>query len=440
MATAAEAPAVVEAPTAPEKAAIATEAEMIKGPDPTKPEEDDNKMAKSTNEPAAKKDDADAENDAADEGSQTAEEEEPAPPAKTLFVSNISWKVKELELRAPFEEHGTVDDCKIVTYWDKSESRIKSKGYGFVTFSTIEEATKALNTMHGEMLQGRDLVCKFSNSTGPKGKTKKELSEEGDEAEQKGEAPEEENEGEPTKGEPSKRRGRRKKNKEGAAQTTAEEKKAEAAPNPNYRTLIVRALPFEASKEEVSELFKDIEVQEIEVKRSRRTKANSQRAYAFFTFATHDLAKKALENAKGLKIGENELTVEVANQQPEDRLKEKARRAVKKPDTAAPKDAGEEHGGRKRLFVKGISEKTTEETLSEHFAKFGPLTKCTVRKGKSSDLFAYVNFRQAEHAEKALEATNEETFEGGTLSVQYARSRSRRFRVKKAGDKPQAEA
>ena len=45
-----------------------------------------------------------------------------------IYVGNLSYKVKENDLRAVMEEYGQVDSCKIITYLDTR----KSKGFAFV--------------------------------------------------------------------------------------------------------------------------------------------------------------------------------------------------------------------------------------------------------------------------------------------------------------------
>merc|ERR1712176_333663 len=81
------------------------------------------------------------------------QEEQEEPVSKTLFVSNISWRIKRNFLKKKAAEFGSVTDCKIINYFDKAQNRVKSKGYGFVTFSNEEEATKAKKAMDGLELQ-----------------------------------------------------------------------------------------------------------------------------------------------------------------------------------------------------------------------------------------------------------------------------------------------
>lgn len=73
---------------------------------------------------------------------------------KKLFVGNISYRVTQKQLREFLSRFGKVIDCVIV------QDHVKHwpKGYGFVTFSKVEEAQKARNTRPEELvLDGREL-------------------------------------------------------------------------------------------------------------------------------------------------------------------------------------------------------------------------------------------------------------------------------------------
>ena len=75
----------------------------------------------------------------------------------TIFVSNISFKVSEQELKKAFEDFGVVNSCKLV--YDKDTK--KSKGYGFVEMEETE-SLKAIKGLDGVSLGGRELKVKVS--------------------------------------------------------------------------------------------------------------------------------------------------------------------------------------------------------------------------------------------------------------------------------------
>ncbi len=74
--------------------------------------------------------------------------------SKKLFVGNIAWSASEDDLRNLFTQHGEVEDLVILK--DKFTNR--SKGFGFVTFTSDEEAATAISELNGYNLNGRELV------------------------------------------------------------------------------------------------------------------------------------------------------------------------------------------------------------------------------------------------------------------------------------------
>lgn len=64
-----------------------------------------------------------------------------------MYVKNIDDEVTEEVLREQFSKCGTITSAKLM----RDEKGI-SRGFGFVCFSTPEEAYKAVNTFHGELI------------------------------------------------------------------------------------------------------------------------------------------------------------------------------------------------------------------------------------------------------------------------------------------------
>jgi RNA recognition motif-containing protein len=71
-----------------------------------------------------------------------------------LFVGNLSFNTTENDLQDAFAPHGTVLEANLMQ--DRSTGR--SRGFGFVTMSTNEEAQKAIAAMNGAQLDGRSLT------------------------------------------------------------------------------------------------------------------------------------------------------------------------------------------------------------------------------------------------------------------------------------------
>jgi RNA recognition motif-containing protein len=72
---------------------------------------------------------------------------------KKLFVGNLDWDTNEDSLKEFFAKVGTVAEVNII--YDKVKNR--SKGFGFVTMSSEEEAAKAIEQLDGTELDGREL-------------------------------------------------------------------------------------------------------------------------------------------------------------------------------------------------------------------------------------------------------------------------------------------
>ena len=72
---------------------------------------------------------------------------------KKLFVGNINFYVKDIELEELFKTVGKVVYAEIVRFFDK-----KSKGFGFVEMETVEEAKTAIEKLNGSEFRGRKIV------------------------------------------------------------------------------------------------------------------------------------------------------------------------------------------------------------------------------------------------------------------------------------------
>ena len=79
-----------------------------------------------------------------------------------LFVGGLPWAVDDNGLQDAFASFGEITDCKVITDRDTGRSR----GFGFVTFSSSDDARSALNAMNGAELDGRTLNVDIAQDRG----------------------------------------------------------------------------------------------------------------------------------------------------------------------------------------------------------------------------------------------------------------------------------
>jgi len=85
-----------------------------------------------------------------------------------LFVGNLSFNTTENDLQDAFAAHGTVVEASLMQ--DRMSGR--SRGFGFVTMSSPDEAQKAIEGLNGRELDGRALtvnVARPREDRGPGG-------------------------------------------------------------------------------------------------------------------------------------------------------------------------------------------------------------------------------------------------------------------------------
>jgi len=74
--------------------------------------------------------------------------------SKKLYVGNLSYKATEDDLRGLFKEFETVTEVNLVV--DRGTER--SRGFGFVTLSSDDDAAKAIDSLNGAKLHDREIV------------------------------------------------------------------------------------------------------------------------------------------------------------------------------------------------------------------------------------------------------------------------------------------
>ena len=83
--------------------------------------------------------------------------------AVRLFVDGLAWATDDENLQAAFASFGNVHDAKVI----RDDESGRSRGFGFVTFDTQEEAAAAIGAMDGSKLDGRTIrVDEFAGRFG----------------------------------------------------------------------------------------------------------------------------------------------------------------------------------------------------------------------------------------------------------------------------------
>ena len=81
-----------------------------------------------------------------------------------LYVGNLSWTTNEDALRGLFGKHGEIIDAFIV----RDRLTGKSRGFGFIEFSSKSDADAALASLNGAQNEGRTLRVNLADAKPPR--------------------------------------------------------------------------------------------------------------------------------------------------------------------------------------------------------------------------------------------------------------------------------
>ncbi|KAJ3410073.1 hypothetical protein HDV05_004118 [Chytridiales sp. JEL 0842] len=199
-----------------------------------------------------------------------------AMPVATLFVKNLSFNTTQDGLRKAFEPLGGVRAVRIAMKPDTKNAKklppgtpapMLSMGFGFIEFESKEAAVKAMKSMQGFKLDGHELSLKFSNAAA-------------------------------------------KSTQSSSTSSASNKKRGPEEVKVTGTKLIIRNIPFEASKKEVRQLFSTFG----QVKSLRMPKKfdGSHRGFGFIDFLTKQEAKAAYESLSSTHLYGRHLVMEWA--------------------------------------------------------------------------------------------------------------------------------
>ncbi|KAJ1287296.1 hypothetical protein BS78_03G420000 [Paspalum vaginatum] len=79
--------------------------------------------------------------------------------SSNLFVGGLCYDTNETALRDAFSQYGDVVAVKVICH----PTTGKSKGFGFVRFSSQNQAAAALHKMNGQVLDGRNIRVHYAS-------------------------------------------------------------------------------------------------------------------------------------------------------------------------------------------------------------------------------------------------------------------------------------
>ncbi|KAG7217532.1 hypothetical protein INR49_021459 [Caranx melampygus] len=163
------------------------------------------------------------------------------------------------------------------------------------------------------------------------------------------------------------------------------------------KTLVVNNLAFSATEEVLQSTFEKAVSIRIPQKDGR------VKGFAFVEFESTDDAKEALENLNNTEIEGRTIRLEYSQ-------------------NSGGRDGGRGNSGpTKTLFVKGLSEDTTDQTLKDSFEGAVAARIVTDRDTGSSKGFGFVDFDNEEDCKAAKEAMEDGEIDGSKVTLDYAK-------------------
>lgn len=214
---------------------------------------------------------------------------------KRIFVGNLSFKINSVALKEGFSGVGTVTKASVVS---RNGKRL---GFGFVQFENEKDAAKAVDTLNGSTLEGREIKVAFVTPNTQK-KTNNSNRKKNNKSEKTEEAPSEGKKSTtPKKSNKNQRKPRR-------PRIPLEEREE------SDDVVYVRDLPESTTREQVKELFKDYGCVSVITKRAVKY-SKKERTVSRFAFVTVDSAenqRKAVDELNEKEVDGSKISVRKA--------------------------------------------------------------------------------------------------------------------------------
>ncbi|KAJ2999543.1 hypothetical protein HDV02_002690 [Globomyces sp. JEL0801] len=182
----------------------------------------------------------------------------------TVFVKNLNFSTTDSGLKAAFEGVGGLRSARISTKANPKDPKNRlSMGFGFLEFNSKEDAMRCIKGMQKFILDGHELSLKFSTATTKQSQSRKRNSE-----------------------------------------TEAKE---------NSTKLLVRNLPFEATKKDLKQLFSSFG--SIKTVRVPRKFDGQHRGFGFVDFLTTQEAQNAYDSLGATHLYGRHLVIEWAKEE-----------------------------------------------------------------------------------------------------------------------------
>ncbi|RPE12088.1 RNA-binding protein [Chitinophaga lutea] len=82
-----------------------------------------------------------------------------------IYVANLHYRLNDEDLHQIFSEFGQVTSAKII----KDHETGRSRGFGFVEMPNQEEGTKAMESLNGSEVEGKQLMVNEARPKAPNG-------------------------------------------------------------------------------------------------------------------------------------------------------------------------------------------------------------------------------------------------------------------------------